>query len=106
MNYARKSADSLWGAPYIDFGTVTEGPNHLPPRSQAFAGMMLRALDDKPEYWDYLYREVRATFDHWLKRNRSQPTLYATLAKMVTRVVRGDLARVVPDRYPLQAMGL
>ena len=49
LNYARKIADSLWGSQYIEFGTVTEGPNHLPPRSQAFAGLMLRALDGKPE---------------------------------------------------------
>src|SRR5207247_3134796 len=56
VSYARKLADSWWGSQYIYFGTVIQGPNYLPPRSQAFAGLMLRALDGKPEYWDYLYR--------------------------------------------------
>jgi hypothetical protein len=105
-DYARKIADALWGSPYIDFGTVTEGPNHLPPRSQAFAGLMLRALDDKPEYWDYLYREVRATFDHWLKRNRNNPTLYYDIREDGYAQLYGVmLARVMPDRYPLHANG-
>ena len=106
LNYARKSADALWGSQYIDFGTVTEGPNHLPPRSQAFAGLMLRALDDKPEYWDYLYREVRATFDHWLKRNRHNATLYYDIREDgYAHLYAVMLARVLPDRYPLHANG-
>ena len=105
-DYARKIADALWGSQYIEFGTVAEGPNHLPPRSQAFAGLMLRALDDKPEYWDYLYREVRATFDHWLKRNRNNATLYYDIREDgYAQLYAVMLARVLPDRYPLHANG-
>jgi len=104
--YARKVADSLWTSPYMDFGTITEGPNHLAPRSQAFAGLMLRALDGKPEYWDYLYREGRATFDHWLKRNRNNPTLYYDIREDgYAQLYAVMLARVLPDRYPLYANG-
>lgn len=106
LNYARKIADALWGSQYIEFGTLTEGPNHLPPRSQAFAGLMLRALDDKPEYWDYLYREVRATFDHWLKRNRNNATLYYDIREDgYAQLYAVMLARVLPDRYSLHANG-
>jgi hypothetical protein len=106
LNYGRKIAEALWGSPYIEFGTVTEGPNHLPPRSQAFAGLMLRALDDKPEYWDYLYRDVRATFDHWLKRNRNNATLYYDIREDgYAQLYAVMLARVLPDRYPLHANG-
>jgi len=106
LNYARKIADALWGSQYIDFGTVTQGPNHLPPRSQAFAGLMLRALDGKPEYWDYLYREVRVTFDHWLKRNRSNATLYYDIREDgYAQLYAVMLARVLPDRYPLHTNG-
>lgn len=76
LGYARKIADSRWGSRYIDFGTVTGGPNHLRPYAQASAGLMLRALDGKPEYWDYLYRDVRATFDNWLKLHRNDQSLY------------------------------
>jgi hypothetical protein len=104
--YARKIADSLWGSQYMDFGTVTEGRNHLPPRSQAFAGLMLRALDGKPEYWDYLYRDVRATFDNWLKLRRNNPTLYYDIREDgYAQLYAVMLARVLPDRYPLHANG-
>jgi hypothetical protein len=106
LAYARRLADALWSSPHIDSGTVIEGPNHLPPRSQAFAGLMLRALDDKPEYWDYLYREVRVTFDHWLKRNRNNPTLYYDIREDgYVQLYAVMLARVLPDRYPLYANG-
>jgi hypothetical protein len=105
-DYARRIADSLWGSQYIEFGTVTEGPNHLPPRSQAFAGLMLRALDGKSEYWDYLYRDVRATFDHWLKRNRNNATLYYDIREDgYAQLYAVMLARVLPDRYPLHGNG-
>ena len=106
LNYARKIADSLWGSHYIDFGTVTQGPNHLQPRSQAFAGLMLRALDGKPEYWDYLFREVRATFDRWLKMRRNDPAVYGDLREGgYAQLYAVMLARVLPDRYPLYANG-
>jgi len=106
INYARKMADALWGSQYIDFGTVLQGSNHLPPRSQAFAGLMLRALDGKPEYWDYLYREVRATFDNWLKRRRDNATLYYDIREDgYAQLYAVMLARVLPDRYALYPNG-
>jgi hypothetical protein len=106
LNYARKMADALWRSQYIDFGTVTEGPNHLGPRTQQFAGMMLRALDGKPEYWDYLYRDVRFTFDVWLKRNRNNSSLYYDIREDgYAQLYAVMLARVLPDRYPLYANG-
>lgn len=105
-DYARKIADAHWGSQYLNFGVVTEGPNHLAPRSQAFAGLMLRALDGKPEYWDYLYREVRATFDRWLKTRRNNSTLYYDIREDgYAQLYAVMLARVLPDRYPLFANG-
>src|SRR5438477_2722932 len=106
LSNGRKLADSWWGSQYIDFGTVIQGPNHLPPRSEAFAGLMLRALDGKPEYWDYLYREVRSTFDHWLKRNRNNATLYYDIREDgFAQLYAVMLARVLPDRYGLYQNG-
>src|SRR5437870_6263794 len=106
LNYARKMADALWCSQYIDFGTVLQGSNHLPPRSEAFAGLMLRALDGKPEYWDYLYREVRSTFDVWLKRNRNNATLYYDIREDgFAQLYAVMLARVLPDQYALYAKG-
>ncbi len=42
LAYARKMADARWHSQWIGDGTVTGGPRHLPPRSMAFAGLMLR----------------------------------------------------------------
>jgi hypothetical protein len=106
LNYARKMADALWSSQYIDVGTVTQGSNHLPPRSEAFAGLMLRALDGKPEYWDYLYREVRATFDNWVKQRRNNATLYYDIREDgYAQLYAVLLARVLPNQYPLFANG-
>jgi hypothetical protein len=106
LAYARKMADALWASQYFEFGTITQGPNHLPPRSQAFAGLMLRALDGKPEYWDYLYREVRSTFDTWLKRNRNNATLYYDIREDgFAQLYAVMLARVLPEQYALYANG-
>src|SRR3989442_9140369 len=106
LSYARKLADSWWGSQYINFGTVIQGPNYLPPRSQPFAGLMLRALDGKPEYWDYVYRIVRATFDNWVKWRRDNPTLYYDIREDgYAQLYAVMLARVLPDQYPLYADG-
>jgi hypothetical protein len=106
LNYARKMADALWTSQYLGHGTMLQGPNHLPPRSQAFAGLMLRALDGKPEYWDYLYREVRGTFESWLRLRRNNPTLYYDIREDgYAQLYAVLLARVLPDRYPLHARG-
>jgi hypothetical protein len=106
LGYSRKIADSWWGSQWIDFGTVTAGPEYLPPRAQAFAGLILRALDGKPEYWDYLYRTVRATFDNWLKTRRNYPTLYYDIREDgYAQLYAVMLAKALPDKYLLYANG-
>src|SRR2546421_971406 len=106
LGYARKSADAFWHSMWIGDGTTTGGINHLPPRSQAFAGLMVRALDGRPEFWDYLYGEIRATFDNWLKRRRNDSSLYYDIREDgYAQLYAVILARVLPDRYPLYANG-
>ena len=106
LEYARKTADALWHSQYIDDGTVTGGNNHLPPRSMAFAGLMLRALDGRPEMWDYLEREVRATFDDWVYRRKNNPTLYYDIREDgYAQLYAVMMAKVLPDTYPLYANG-
>jgi hypothetical protein len=107
LSYARKAADSWWRAQWVGSGSVTEGPNFLPPRSQAFAGLMLRALDGKPEYWDYLYRVGRQTFDTWVYRNRAGNSLYYDIREDgYAQLYAVMLARVLPDTYPLYPRGV
>ena len=103
---ARKVADAWWSSEYIREGTVTSGPNNLPPRSQAYAGLMLRALDGRPEMWDYLQRQTRATFDNWLKQRRHNSAYYGDAREAgYPQLYAVMLARVLPDTYPLYGQG-
>ena len=106
LTYARRAADSWWSSPYIDFGTVVSGPDNLPPRSMAYTGLMLRALDGRPEMWDYLQRQSRDTFDNWVGRRMSDATLYYDIREDgYAQLYAALLAKVLPDTYPLQGAG-
>ena len=106
LNYARQTADAWWHSQWIADGTVTAGDNHLPPRSMAFAGLMLRAIDGHPEMWDYLEREVRATFDNWVRWRLNDPHLYYDIREDgYAQLYAVLLAKVLPDSYPLYGNG-
>jgi hypothetical protein len=106
LEYARKMADARWHSQWVGDGTVTGGPNHLPPRSMAFAGLMLRALDGRPEMWDYLEREVRTTFEVWVYLRKNNRTLFSDLRDDgYAQLYAVLLAKVLPDSYPLYGNG-
>ena len=106
LQYARRTADALWHSQWIGDGTVTEGVNHLPPRSMAFAGLMLRALDGRPEMWDYLDREARAQFESWVYRRRNDAKLYYDIREDgYAQLYAVMLAKVLPDSYSQYAQG-
>ncbi|HKO96081.1 MAG TPA: hypothetical protein VJU86_03750 [Pyrinomonadaceae bacterium] len=107
LNYARKIADALWHSQFMGDGTVVQGNgSHLPPRSMAFAGLMLRALDGRPEMWDYLDREVRATFEHWVYNHKNDQKLYYDIREDgYAQLYAVMLAKVLPDSFPLYANG-
>jgi hypothetical protein len=107
LQYARKTADALWHSQFIDDGTVVQGhDDHLPPRSMAFAGLMLRALDGRPEMWDYLEREVRATFDDWVYRRKDDAKLYYDVREDgYAQLYAVMMAKVLPDTYALYPNG-
>ncbi|HJQ32269.1 MAG TPA: hypothetical protein VJ866_08825 [Pyrinomonadaceae bacterium] len=106
LTYARRAADSWWASPYIDHGTVFSGRENLPPRSMAFAGLMLRALDGRPEMWDYIERKTRATFDNWVGRRVGDSGLYYDIREDgYAQLYAVLLARVLPDSYPLYPSG-
>jgi len=104
LTQARKLADAWWSASAINFGT-TFGGQSFPPRAQAYAGLMLRALDGKPEYWDYLYRHVQANYDQWVKQNRNAASIYDIREQGLAQLYAVLLARVLPNSYPLYPNG-
>jgi hypothetical protein len=106
LEYARKTADAWWHSQFIGDGTVTGGPSHLPPRSMAFAGLMLRALDGRPEMWDYLEREVRTNFEQWVYLRKNNPTLFYDIRDDgYVQLYAVMMAKVLPDSYPLYGNG-
>ena len=106
LAYARKTADAWWHSQFIGDGTVTGGPNHLPPRSMAFAGLMLRAMDGRPEMWDYLEREVGSTFGNWVYQRKNDTALYYDIREDgYAQLYAVLLAKVLPDSYSLFGNG-
>lgn len=106
LDYARKIADAWWHSIWIGDGTIVGGDTHLPPRAMAYGGLMLRALDGRPEMWDYLERRVRYSFDDWVYKRKNNPGLYYDIRDDgYAQLYAVLLAKVLPDHYGLYANG-
>lgn len=70
LTLARKCADSYWLHPlWIGGGTIRPWPDSaVTPKFAGVGGLILRALDGKPEYWDWINSYTRFVFDHWVKK--------------------------------------
>ncbi len=72
---ARKIADSWWQMPYVDQGRAPVN-NIIAPRSVSLSGLMLRALDGRPEMWPWIVNYTRVMFDIWIGQRITYPALY------------------------------
>lgn len=106
---AHKTADSWWQHPWIGKGLARPWPDNAspPPRHAGIGGLILRALDGKPEYWDFCVEYTKAflnTYHLWRLNN----------AKIHVDIREGAftfhyatwLAYALPDSYPLQSGGV
>ncbi len=78
LTYARKCADAWWKHPqWIIEGTQRDFENGRgpAPRHGGVGGLILRALDGRPEMWDWINAYTRFHFDLWLKRRINDPQL-------------------------------
>jgi hypothetical protein len=68
LQYARKVADSWWKQkPGIDEGRMTNFESYdIGPRVSSLGGLMLRALDGRPEMWPWILSFVNYDYDIWL----------------------------------------
>jgi len=67
---------------------------------------MLRALDGRPEMWDYLQRQARSAFDNWVGLRLQDPTLYYDLREDgYAQLYAALLAKVLPDSYDSYPQG-
>src|SRR5688572_18016199 len=77
-----------------------------PPRHGGIGGLILRALDGRPEMWDWINKYTRFHFDLWVKRRINDPQLYYGVREGAFALHYATwLAKVLPDSFPLQTGG-
>src|SRR6185369_12948047 len=97
LNYARKIADSWWQAPFIAEGNA-DVQNSPAPRTSSLGGLMLRALDGRPEMWPWITNYVRQQFDTWVGMRVTYPSFYYGVRDPgYALLYAADLARVHPE---------
>lgn len=70
--YARTLADSWWT--FYDSGRIE--PAGIPPRRVNLAGLILRAMDGRPEFWPWITRYVDFHYPVWLGLRRDNDGLW------------------------------
>lgn len=104
---ARKVADSWWLSSPIRSGASRDFENRgYSPRNSSLGGLMMRALDGRPEMWDWLRVYTRYLFDIWVKLRIKDPQLYQGVRDGSFMLLYATwLGKVLPDTFPLQAGG-
>jgi hypothetical protein len=106
LTLARKCADSWWQMTnWIEEGrTRWEG---LPaPRHSGVMGLMLRALDGRPEMWDWIIHYVRVQVNAYILTHINDADFWYGVRESAFMLhFAALLAKVCPDSYPLQAGG-
>lgn len=113
LDYARKCADEWWQQPqWIGSGSIrlwaVPGNESAspPPRHGGVGGLILRALDGRPEMWDWINAYTRFSLDNWLKSRISNPALYYGVREGAFALHYAVwLAQALPDSFPLQGGG-
>ncbi|HEX7772611.1 MAG TPA: hypothetical protein VF435_09325, partial [Pyrinomonadaceae bacterium] len=94
---ARKIADSWWLAPFIDEGRASVD-NIIAPRHISLNGLMLRAMDGRPEMWPFIVRFTRTMYDIWVGQRMTYPALYFGVREGGYMLLyAANLAKVHPD---------
>ena len=113
LGYARKSADSWWKSAAITegrnrnwFGDVA-GPTSAAPRMVSLGGLILRALDGRPEMWDWIAEYTKAHLSLYLMpiRLNDSSLQNGTRDPGFVLLHAAWVAKALPDSYPLEAGG-
>lgn len=96
-DFARKIADSWWQSMAIDEGRRDPESSYA-PRNVGLSGLMLRAMDGRPEFWPWITRYVREMFQIWVGARIDYPGLYFGVRDPgYSLLYAANLARVHPD---------
>jgi hypothetical protein len=103
LKLARKIADVWWSSDRYNYGGFVPGPLSPNPRNKAMAGLILRALDGKPKYWDGIQRRVYDDFQNWvltrITRSQPQQLYYDIREDGYAQLYAVMLSHVLPDSY-------
>jgi hypothetical protein len=100
LEYARKVTDSWWKQkPGIDEGRMTNFDSYdLGPRLSSLGGLILRALDGRPEMWPWITAFVNYDYNMWLgARINNQNLWYGVRDGGYMLLYTAQLAKVHPD---------
>jgi hypothetical protein len=105
----RKVTDSWWKVPgWIDEGRLRQFDTQgTAPRNVSMGGLIIRAMDGRPEMWDWINAYTRYHFNLWLKSriNDSEPYLGVRDGAFSLQYAAW-LAKLLPDSFPLQSGGV
>lgn len=108
-DYAIKAIDSWWQYPDVGRGLVRPWPDVATPqpRHAGIGGLILRALDGKPEYWDFCVEYTRAFLNIYMLWRLNNEKIHVDIREgAFTFHYATWLAKVLPDSYPKQAGGI
>lgn len=104
LNNARKAADAQWKHPYIGEGKTRLWPDSVSPapRMAGVMGMLCRAIDGRPEMFDWLTAYSQFHLNHWCKsRVTSNVLFYGVREGAFALHFATVLAKCLPDAYPV-----
>lgn len=104
LDYFRKAADAWWQHPtWIGEGSIRLWPDSAapPPRHAGIGGLILRALDGRPEMWDWIVAYTQAHLDIWCKSRINNDQLWYGPREVAFSLQHAAwVAGTLPDSFP------
>jgi hypothetical protein len=103
LAYARNAVDSWWQHPYIKQGLERPWPDNAspPPRHVGIGGISCRALDGRPEMWDFCVAYVRTFLDIYFLWRLPAKEIHVDLREGAFVFHYATwLIKVLPDSFP------
>lgn len=102
-DYGRNAADSWWLGPYVQSGTYRPFPDSASPapRHAGIGGLILRAKDGKPEYWDWIVAYTQALLDIYLTSRVANTSIHTDIREGAFVFHYATwLSKELPDSFP------
>jgi hypothetical protein len=119
LDLFRKVEDSWWKLPgWVDEGRIRQFDiQGTSPKSAGIGGLILRAMDGRPEMWDWINAYTRYHLNLWVMWRIPDPNVAIAEKDKASKLYIGIregafalqyaawLSKLLPDSFPLQAGG-